>query len=352
MKSFFDGSVYSGELPEGCKQCALGAKMVLFVSGRCDAGCFYCPLSSEKKVADISYADEMPVHNINDIILEAKLIDAMGTGITGGDPLKYLDRTLKYISLLKTEFGSEHHIHLYTITGSRSSISSLAEAGLDEIRFHIPETIWDRADDSVYLDRINWAIESGLSVGIEVPSLPNFDDRLEKLVSFAERSGVNFVNLNELEFSETNYVNLLQRGYDVKNDVSAGASGSEDLAKRIIEMFPDYNVHYCSASFKDGTQLRNRLLRRARNIAEDIDMITEDGTIVKGTVEGGNIKEIVNDLRKVGLSKGEYRINYARNRVEVSSEMIRNLRNKIPYALFEVEEYPTWDQLEVERQPI
>ena len=41
-------------------------------------------------------------------------MSALGTGITGGEPLMKLDLMLHYIRLLKETFGEEHHIHLYT----------------------------------------------------------------------------------------------------------------------------------------------------------------------------------------------------------------------------------------------
>ena len=65
------GSAYSGKLPLGCQLCAKGGKMVLFVSGICDATCFYCPLSEPKKMKDVMYADEMPLKNMKDAIYEA-----------------------------------------------------------------------------------------------------------------------------------------------------------------------------------------------------------------------------------------------------------------------------------------
>ncbi|MGP6294018.1 radical SAM protein [Caldiplasma sukawensis] len=352
MKTLPGRSAYSGELPVGCKMCAKGAKMVLFVSGICDAKCFYCPLSEPKKMKDVMYADEMPLANMKDAIFEARMIQATGTGITGGDPLKFYERTSEYIRILKEEFGQAHHIHLYTISGSKEAIDSVGKAGLDEIRFHPPEEIWNHMHRSVFKNRIKWARDNGMSVGIEVPSLPGREEDMRALIQFSKDMELDFINLNELEFSETNFENLLGRNYKIKNDVESGAKGSQELAIKMVKENPDFTVHYCSASFKDGVQLKNRLKRRAQSIARPIDALTKDGTIIKGVVEGGDLLEIVEELKLLGLKPGEYHINKIRKRVEISPWRAEDLKGKIQYDIYQVEEYPTWDAIEVERVKI
>ena len=101
------GSYLVGQMPDGCRLCTMGAKLVLFVTGLCNKACFYCPLSPERKHRDISLANERPVRRLEDITEEAMLMDALGTGLTGGDPLLRPDRTVKYIELLKREFGRD-----------------------------------------------------------------------------------------------------------------------------------------------------------------------------------------------------------------------------------------------------
>ena len=349
MKRLGGGSAYTGKLPEGCVLCAKGGKMVLFVSGICDAKCFYCPISSEKKMLDVMFADEMPIRDLRDAILEANMISATGTGITGGDPLKFYQRTSDYIKMLKQEFGPSHHIHLYTISGSKEAIDSVAKAGLDEIRFHPPEEIWTRMDHSIFKHRIKWARDNGLSVGIEVPSLPGRDKETRALIDFAERMDLDFINLNELEFSETNFNNLLGRNYTVKNDYESGATGSKELAISMVREHPEFTVHYCSASFKDGVQLKNRLKRRANNIARRIDIVTKDGTILKGIVSGEETDSIVSGLHSVGVPDDMIFVNNKKKRVEIPTWIIPELKKLLNYEFFEVEEYPTYDAIEVER---
>ena len=131
-------SYFLRDIPEGCKYCIEGSKVVLFMTGKCSRKCFYCPLSTNKKNSTKIYADEIIVNEDNDLLREAKLINAKGAGITGGDPLIVFDQTVKYIELLKNNFGANFHIHLYT-TGQQLTLNRLErliKSGLDEIRLH------------------------------------------------------------------------------------------------------------------------------------------------------------------------------------------------------------------------
>ncbi len=94
-------SCYTKRLSRGCRLCRKGAKMVLLVTGKCGESCYYCPLSEAKKGKDVVYANELLVGGDEDVVREAEAIGAKGTGITGGDPLLVMDRTVRYIRLLR-----------------------------------------------------------------------------------------------------------------------------------------------------------------------------------------------------------------------------------------------------------
>jgi len=347
-------SAYTRRLPEGCKRCGMGQKLVLFVTGICNNKCFYCPLSAEKRGRDVVFANEKKVAKTEDIIQEARLIDATGTGITGGDPLAKIDRTIKYINLLRENFGEKHHIHLYTATASRKMAKALAESGLDELRLHPPPSLWGKMRNSGFDSSIAAAIGGGMKVGVEIPAIPKMDKPILSLISYLDSIGADFVNLNELEFSETNCTALLSRGYRVKDDVSSGVAGSEKMARGIIKKADsDIPLHYCSASYKDGVQLRNRIMRRAKNIAKPSDIISDEGLLVKGILEGSNLNAVRTELvLKFKIQKTLIHIDKEKKRLEIAPWILEKIALRIPHPCYIVEEYPTADRLEVERMRI
>ena len=319
--------------------------MVLFITGKCETGCFYCPVSDSKMGSDSIFANELAVASLEEIIEEAKSMDALGTGITGGDPLMKMDRTLKAIKILKEQLGKEHHIHLYTSTIDLKKVKELASAGLDEIRFHPSADIWE----SVKGTELGDIVKLGLDVGIEVPALPGRMDSLKALVKDASELGVKFINLNELEFSETNWDMMDSMGYDLKDDSSAVA-GSEEVALEVIK-HSGMSVHFCSSSFKDSVQLRRRLIRRAENTAREMDVITEDGTILKGLLYADDIKEAISVLKDYDVPD-ELFSDRGNGKLEVAPWVLEELANELPYKCYIIEEYPTADRLEVERTPL
>lgn len=246
-------------LPEGCRLCYKGAKMVLFVTGICGKNCFYCPVSNERRENDKIFANERPVNTDEDLIEEVISMDALGTGITGGEPLLRLDRVVHYIKLLKNKFGKSHHIHLYTaLAPDKAVLESLREAGLDEIRFHPPRNMLQNIG-IYYRASVIEAHKMGMSAGIEIPSITcDFSGVISLL---KEVDG--FLNLNELEFSETNLAELKNRGYVPVNDTSCAALGSKEVAESL-----DFDkLHFCSSRFKDAVQLRERFKRIAKKSA-------------------------------------------------------------------------------------
>ncbi len=334
------GSVYN-YLPLGCQICRQGASMVLFVTGKCERSCFYCPLSADRRGQDVAFANESAVKSMEDILAEGKAMGAQGTGITGGEPLLKLDDVLLCLQALKREFGPEHHIHLYTgLLPNREILEKLKAAGLDEIRFHPPHSQW--SDPAGLKETLQEAKSLGLEAGVEIPAL----EAAPKIVQAVAEADA-FLNLNELEFSETNFTELTVAGYRPL-DLGCGAKGSKEIA---IEHFllEGVKAHYCPSRFKDAVQLRERLKRRAERTARTFDYVSEDGTIIHGVIEG-NLDLALRLLEELEVPEDLYSLQ--KDKIDIAAPILEDISKElktIDCIISIIERFPLEDGLVVER---
>lgn len=364
-----------GNLTEGCALCVKGKKMVLFITGLCGQRCFYCPVSEDKFSKDVIFANEWEIKNPNnpkEMIEECRLTEASGCGITGGDPLVKIKRTCDYIRLLKKKFGKKFHIHLYTPMNlvNEKNLSMLYRAGLDEIRFH------PNLDDSKDWGRIDIAKKYSWKIGVEIPVVPGYEEKTKKLMDFINRK-IGFLNLNELEFSDTNtaHYKLDKMEFKQRDSVSYGVKGSQELAFRLLEYAKGkkYAVHFCTSKLKNEVQMGNRLKIRAKNSAMKFDNVTSDGFLYRGAAylqgfePGFDLQNRLNlrkkedvialgekakELLKKGLMKeNKFFLDLPRMRILLSAKNAAKLspelkkRGLIPSI---VKEYPTSDYFTLE----
>lgn len=362
-------------LADGCKQCVRGEKLVMFITGICPRKCSYCPLSEQKKDIDVIFANERKLgdeEEIRAIIEETKACNSKGAGFTGGDPLARIDRTCRYIRLLKKEFGKKFHIHLYTSMDllNEKNLTRLNDAGLDELRFH-PELTNDKLWSKTKLFKKK---RYNLKIGVEIPVLPKSYSMAQKIVDYFVPY-IDFINLNELEISDAEAFKI--KDVKTRNNTYYGAAGSQETALEILEYiskkYPEMNVHYCTCKLKDKVQLGKRLIRRANNTARDFDIITEDGTLLRGAIylekpgfsykrtlaETKNKEQIIQNLEKTkkGLIKKYYipssligvdllKLRLITN-IGIVKELAKDLKSQGFFPAI-VEQYPTYDQMEVE----
>lgn len=291
------GSWHVGPLARGCQLCMQGAKGVLFLTGQCQfpPDCaWYCPLSLSRKGRPAGYIDELPLGDSPEATIrrELSLIDALGMSVTGGDPLfspRTVEATLRHVRFVKAEFGADFHVHLYTngLTTSRETCRALHGAGLDEIRFHVTP----RTPEG--LAAVALARAEGIVTGVEIPALPTPAYQtylLDELLPCLEEDRVAFLNLNELEVTETNADGLRARGFAYDWDTMASVEGTGPWVEAFFEAYLAAGfhvpVHFCPISLKDGVQARNRYRRRARNVARSYESVTEEGLLLRGVVTG------------------------------------------------------------------
>jgi pyruvate formate-lyase activating enzyme-like uncharacterized protein len=147
---------------------------------------------------------------------------------------------------------------------------------VDEIRLHPPRECWDTILDTEYIRSAKQARDMGFDIGIEVPALPG----LELLIPALPY--LDFLNINELEWGETNAYAMREKGYELADPLHNAIDGAKGWAE---ELCKHDKVHWCTSGFKDSVQLRERLKRIAQNTARPFDEITDDGTIVYGVLE-------------------------------------------------------------------
>ena len=340
-------SYLKGNLPKGCQYCVKGEKLVLFITGLCSQHCFYCPISEKKKNKDVIYANERPIKHFKDIVEEAKLCSAKGAGITGGDPLVKLNRTCSYIRKLKKELGKKFHIHLYTPLNliNENSLKKLFDAGLDEIRFHPSledKKLWNKIK---LIKKYNW------EVGVEIPVIPGKEKITQELIDFISKN-IDFLNLNELEYSDTNANRLTELGYYTKDNLSYGIRGSQKLGLKLLKNNKIKNVHYCTAKLKDKVQLTNRIKLRAKNIKKRYDLITDEGLLFRGVIYSDkDLNKLKKELQdEFNIPDSLIEVDSKKKRILTGSWIINELKKKLKKKELKIaliEEYPTSDQLEV-----
>ncbi|MEW5896691.1 MAG: radical SAM protein [Nanoarchaeota archaeon] len=367
-----------GKLPAGCRFCVKGEKLVLFITGICPRSCYFCPVSDQKYQKDVVFANEREVQGFSDVIKEAGAMDAKGAGITGGDPLSEIERTVEYIKKLKEHFGKEFHIHLYTSLNlvTKEVLQELHDAGLDEIRFHLD------LDSKVLWEKINLAQEfawnaGAWDIGVEIPLIPNKEKEVKELIDFIHDKA-KFLNLNELEVADNEQSKLLQMGFQAKDEVSYAVKGSLKSGLSLIDYVEKKNyplpVHLCTAKLKDVVQLGNRLKREAKISRHKFDLVNSEGMLSRGALylkelapgfgyreklAKANKEELIAKLKpkyaeikkKLKLNDEEIIIDYKKPRILLSKKNAKKYKKeflKMELLPAVVSEYPTADQLEIE----
>ena len=124
---------------EGCVQCQMGSKLVLFVTGKCHWGCDYCPLSDNRRESPDMFANERRCSTWDEVIEEGHAMRATGTGITGGDPMLGFGTLSGSRQATQSSLwaGPSHSPLHFDSLCHRSMQHDFGAAGLDEIRFHL-----------------------------------------------------------------------------------------------------------------------------------------------------------------------------------------------------------------------
>jgi pyruvate formate-lyase activating enzyme-like uncharacterized protein len=275
-------------------------------------------------------------------------MNATGTGITGGDPMLDLEKTLEAVVQLKDAFGPEHHVHVYTsIPFNPERARDFGAAGLDEIRFHLLDGTTKK-----YRETMEACADAGIEVGVELPCEPDKETELMALLDELATVPVSFLNLNELEITVGNQENMDVRGFNLSGGITAAAEGSAELALRLKEAAENhpYHLKFCTAKYKDAGQLRNRFKRRGQATLRPYEVLSDDDTIMFGAIPT-NLEDAADDMNELrdalGMAEGWLRYDAAHQRIELPLSLAEELSDILEVPVMLVEVHPTHERLEV-----
>lgn len=342
-KTRFDSFCVNG-FAEGCKYCVQGRKLVLFISGKCSRACWYCSLSNKRKNIDKIWANERECKHTREVIEECVVSQAKGAGVTGGDPLLCLSRTLKFIVALKKKFPKFHiHIYLPTELVTEEKLRKLKKAGVDEVRFH-PKLFILKDLEKIKLANKFWKKQN---IGMEIPMFP---DKVKETIGLIKTTSpfIGFVNLNELEISDTNFdfmtrmYKINEDTYTIKKSKEAGLKVLKECEKLKLEL----RIHLCTARTKNFSQYKNRL--KLRKILP-FGYKTKEGSVKYFVIYDKDISKKNKKKTQKKFGNQVY-LDHKNKRWILSEKLAQELKGKT--RIKKVEEMPTYDSSVLECEDV
>jgi pyruvate formate-lyase activating enzyme-like uncharacterized protein len=314
-------------LSPGCRECVAGSWSCLFINGRCNCSCFYCP--SPQDQTGVPQTNGIPFTSAADYGEYLALLGFTGASLTGGEPLLTLDRTIEYLTAIRKRCGDAIHIWLYT-NGTLLSADicrSLREAGLDEIRFDIGAIRHN-------LKKVRLAVGIIPTVTVEIPAVPEeFQLMKGKIVEMAE-AGVNYLNLHQLRLTPHNFRHLSGRGYTFIHGEKVTVVESELTALRLLrhaleERIP-LPVNYCSFPYKRRFQHAANRRRGAMVATKGCEGVTESGYIKSIALHGSQsfLTGIESMLEQSHPECGLWEMDLQGERLIFSSKLWDQLKDK------------------------
>ncbi len=287
---FKETKAYHKQISNGCSLCGQGKWSCIFITGKCNAKCFYCPASQE--------SDGIPTsQNLHFETPEAyaeyiNYFKFKGVSFSGGEPLLFFDRTLEYLERIRKNCAPDIYIWIYTngILADEGKFRKLANSGLNEVRFDIGATHFS-------LDKIAFAKGIIPNITIEIPAVPEEKEKLKQLLPEMIKAGVTNLNLHQLRLTKHNAPKLLKHNYTYVHAEQPVVLESELAALEIVDYAREngleIGVNYCSFFFKNRFQKAGFRNQIAKALAAPNEIITEKGFIREVTENTIGYKAVV-----------------------------------------------------------
>ena len=261
-------------LSPGCRRCGEGNWSCLFVNGRCNGHCFYCPTAQDDNGPPVT--NGLAFTSPEEYAAYVAALGFSGVSISGGEPLLTPNLTLAFLSAVRKRCGEGVHLWLYT-NGTLLTVdlcNRLRDAGLDEIRFDLGAVRYN-------LKKLRLAVGCIPTVTVEIPAVPEDEGLLKrKMIEMAE-AGVNHLNLHQMRLTPYNFGPLTQRGYVFLHGEKVTVLESELCALRMVRFGLEHGiplpVNYCSFPYKWRFQQAAARRRAALAVCASGEVVTEPG---------------------------------------------------------------------------
>jgi pyruvate formate-lyase activating enzyme-like uncharacterized protein len=265
-----------GDLSPGCRICGIGEWSCLFINGRCNCRCFYCPTVQNE--IGVPMTNRVPFATPDEYADYVARFGFSGVSISGGEPMLTFERTFDYIRAVRVRLGDDIHIWMYTngtlVTPER--LRNLRSAGLNEIRFDISAVDYNLEKPRLAADLID-------CVTVEIPAIPEDFARLAALLPELSSAGVRHLNLHQLRLTPHNWAHLKQRDYTYLHGERVTVLESELTALSLMQAACERDlapaINYCSFVYKRRYQQAATRRRNARSIIKASETVTENGFI-------------------------------------------------------------------------
>jgi len=272
-------------LAPGCERCVEGGWSCLFINGRCNARCFYCPTAQDD--------DGPPVTNgiafncPDDYADYLERFAFTGASISGGEPLLTPELSISYIEAARHRLGDRIHIWLYT-NGTMLTpelCCRLRDAGLDEIRFDLGAVKYN-------LKKLKIAVGVIPVVTVEIPAVPEDEALMQQKIVEMKEAGVMYLNLHQLRLTPHNFQHLLARGYLFSHGEKVTVPDSELTALRLVRFSIESGIglpiNYCSFPYKRRFQHAAARRRAAVPVCGIDESVTEAGYLRR--INGNSVR--------------------------------------------------------------
>ncbi|PKP10696.1 MAG: radical SAM protein [Bacteroidetes bacterium HGW-Bacteroidetes-4] len=274
---------YYKQLSDGCRICGAGLWSCLFITGKCNANCFYCPTSQNADELPSSQGLTFPTPESYAEYI--KHFGFKGVSFSGGEPLLYAQRVYDYLEAVRKFAPDDIYTWMYTngILASPEVFQKLASQNLNEVRFDIGAINYN-------LDKIKMAKGLIKNLTVEIPAVPEEKERLIKLLPQMIDAGVSNLNLHQLRLTPYNVEKFKNRPYTYIPAEKPLVLESELAALEIMhyadkQQLP-IGVNYCSFFFKNRFQSAGFRKQISKLLFPEQPTLSQRGYIRKQNPDG------------------------------------------------------------------